>query len=406
MSEETSELLTGRAGVEAFHGYEPRTPAPEPEPPKTYEGADGVTEAANDLTRARGTTSEAPLEKLEYTERPEPGKKYSVTAEQAAKDLSQYHRDQALSAALPDLQTLQQSVDYARLVVNAGVDPQLAQQAIQPDAAQPQAGEPQSPQPDGPQPEAPEQPPSGLSPKVQAALSDPEVRAAIEPALRASQVAVHQYAAATADHAAAAMASILAAYPELSGYSAAQLPTVLSVIAQNDPQKAAEIQGHVAKAQAIYAQAQQAHAAQLHQQHAQFQNWAKQQDAEFAKATGGESPETISAAGREIVSFFEESGVPKEALVQMWQTNPALRSSVAQQVMLGFAKMRMAQRTATANPASRNHIPPVVRPGIARGRSDHNAEQIRDLTHQLKSARGNEAARIGAKLLQAKRAAR
>ena len=65
----------------------------------------------------------------------------------------------------------------------------------------------------------------------------------------------------------------------------------------------------------------------------------------------------MRAAAEEIVNFAVEHGISKENLGQLYATQPILRSSVFQQMMLDAAKYRMAQRTAMSNPASRGKRP-------------------------------------------------
>jgi hypothetical protein len=211
LSDDT-EQLTGVKEREQFLGFERReSTEPAAEEPKTYGPGDaGITEAANDLTRSRGHGTETPIDKSEYIEKETAsGKKYSVSSEQAAKDLSQYHREQAEAAALPDLANLQQEVDLARAVWGPDgrqkIDPQVIQDALQ-------AGQ-QSPQAEAPQPESSEigeQPASGLSPKIQAALADPEIRAFAEQQLSQIAAAEKSYVDGLANHAAMTTAYLLA----------------------------------------------------------------------------------------------------------------------------------------------------------------------------------------------------
>jgi len=406
-----TELPTGLASVEAGHNYE-RRPSVEPTPdaPKVYEGHGAIEEAANDQTARREAASEPPLTKIVYKEELELGKKPSTSAEDAARALSAFHREQNAAELAPDLINLQQEVDYTRAVA-AGVDPQLAAQALGQEttqAQQPQASEPQSPQPDGPQPEgAPEQP-SGLSPKVAAALADPEIRAAIEPALRQSAEAAQAYTVAATEMAGAAMASVLASWPELQGVPANQLPAVLNYIGQQDPEKAATIKSHIDRANAIYGHAVQAHqqqqAQQQAQQRAQFEAFAKQQDEIFTKATADESPETRRAVSDEVVKYFAEFGIDQKTLAAMWHSSPLMRSAAAQTALHDAMRYRMAQRG--VQHAAAKPIPNVQKPGVPRSSADRSAAQIGDIAREFRNAKGNRQLELAVKLQQAKRAAR
>ena len=217
-----TELPTGRDSLEQEIGG--RQPLPEwnptPDEPKEYSRGDaGIVDAANDQTQSRGST-EDPLVELIDKRKPKPGQReFYTSAEEAGRDLSDYHKAEAISELAPQLADVAAEVDYAR-AVNAGAIPQNAQQAAHAEA--PPA------QPDAPQPEIGEQP-SGLSPKLQQALQDPELRAAYEAPYHAAEQTRQAYTAAVSQVADVALSSVLANFPELQGVSGAQLPTVLAV---------------------------------------------------------------------------------------------------------------------------------------------------------------------------------
>ena len=113
-------------------------------------------------------------------------RKYYDTVENAAHDLSEYHKGEQAIQAAENLNELAAEVDQFRAAVG------------QPDTQQ-QTPQAEQPQPDAdPQPEFGEHPPSGLSPKLQAALADPELRAAYEAPYQAAAQVQQAYNAAAA----------------------------------------------------------------------------------------------------------------------------------------------------------------------------------------------------------------
>jgi hypothetical protein len=251
-----TEIPTGLASVEAIHGIERREEPAAPEP-KVYEGHNAVEQAANDLTERRGRTSDAPIERVEYLD----GERKSVSAEQAAHHLSQYHANQRAAAELDDLANLQQEVDLARLVYGPDgrqkIDPAIVQEALA-------AGQ-QSPQAEAPQPESPpvdEHPASGLSPKLQAFLSDPEIRNVVAAEYERIGAAEEAYRSAIAQNAAVATHYALSQIEELSGLSLKQASQALSIMDRKDPQRAFAIRQQLQGPAQMLAEAQRAQQAQ------------------------------------------------------------------------------------------------------------------------------------------------
>jgi hypothetical protein len=344
LSDDTDQL-TGKAERAAFMGYEPRTPATEPEQQKTYPAGDaGITEAANDLTAARAAASDMPIDKLEYPG-DEPGDKKWQTAEEAAKSLSDYHRGQGLVDEVGNLQNLAAEVDTFRSQVFGQQQPQQ-QSAEQPVEA--------------PQPEAPPEAsaPQGLDPDVQAALSNPKVRAAIEQPLLQAHQAQQAYTQGLTELAVHTTAYLAAEIPEFQGLNLQQIAASLDIMERQNPSRAAEIRQRFTAARSLAQEAQRvqqaAHVQQKQMEAAQWQNYVKANDDAFAKATANESPETMRAAGEEVLRACAEYGIDRNTVMALYQSDPVMRSAPFQKMMVDAAKFRMAQRTALANPASRD----------------------------------------------------
>ena len=256
--------------------------------PATYgPGINGAMDAANDLTRERGSSETEPVERhLEWKTGEKRGQRVdlkkermSLSVDQAAKTLSEVHRTEDAIEANENLRNLANEVDYARLVT-AGVSPSDAQQQTE------QAETPQA-QPDAPQPESIEQP-SGLDPEVSAALQNPKVRAVLEPALQQSEAARQAYTGMAQQAADVALSSLLVNFPELSGYNGQQLGVVISHIERENPERANLIRDQISKVSGLATAAQQAKQQQAQMEQAQFQQWAAQEDTAFDNANRGE----------------------------------------------------------------------------------------------------------------------
>lgn len=238
----SEELATGHDFVEANHGLKPAPTEPEQPEPKTYSGDRGLIDAANDLTAERGTSEQEPIERhLEWKTGHRAGERvdmkaerFSLSAEQAAKTLSEVHRNEDARDLNPLLNDLAHEVDLARAQASGRPDP--VQEA-------PPVNEFTPEQPDSPQAEAGTEPSTpGIDPDFAKLLSEkPQLRAQLEAPFQQAEAARQAFAGATQQIADVALSSVLANFPELQGVSGAELPTVLSFIQKNDPVKAQAI---------------------------------------------------------------------------------------------------------------------------------------------------------------------
>jgi hypothetical protein len=402
----------GKVGREAFHGYRQ---LPKETEEKVYTGDEGLREAARDLASERGTERSEPVE--EVPETPDDGGKYALSVKDAAKQLSAEHRTADHAAAIEQLTSAQGEVDVARYLlaaVQAGqISPETAR-AIENEvnaemaSGQQQPQQPRQPQQESPQPESVEQPaPSGLSPKVQAALADPEIRSALEQAIAPAEQARQQYANATAELASAATAAVLAQFPELREYSIHQLPGVLDYMSKTDPARHAAILGSLNHAGAIQAAAKEAAAQQAQMRNAQLSQWAAHENAAFEKMIESEAtPQRREAVKSEFQNFARENNLTIPQIATIFAQNPVLQSAAFSRLVWDALSHRAAKRSAMSNPASRNAVPTVQRPGTARTRSEIAESELGDLKSEFKKAKGNEQLRLAVKLHQAQRRAR
>jgi hypothetical protein len=283
------------------------------------------------------------------------------------------------------------------------LEPQL-HAALANEQWQPQA---EAQQIEQPQPEASEPPPSGVSEKVARALQDPEIREAISQPLQQAEQARQQYAHATDQLMSLTAAATLAQFPELQGFAASELPAVVRMLAQQNPQRAQELLAFATRTDAIVTAHNEAKAQAAQRQQAQFQSWARQQDAAFSKSLGAEAtPEKVAAVQREIFSYARENGIDQQELMQLYASNPVMRSAPFQRMMFEAAQYRIAKRTAAAFPASRGQLPQVQKPGIPRTRADDAQAEIGGLRADLRKSKGTDALRAAVRLHQAQRRAR
>ncbi len=155
--------------------------------------------------------------------------------------------------------------------------------------------------------------------------------------------------------------------------------------------------------------AKQQENAQRQQQHAQAYNaWAAQQDSRIEQMI----PELRSDAPehrdfqRAALDTLRQTGFVDDELKSAWNGEGAiaLRDARVQAIIADATRYRQIiakAKTATAKP-----VPPVQRPGVARPRTADAHAQMQALTQQLENSGGNNALRIAARLVGARREAR
>jgi hypothetical protein len=345
----------GVRGVERGLGYEPMRPAmPVNEAaPDAFETA----EQAADFVNGRRDQQVRPVDPIEYLEsggeragQPMP-ENQTVSAEQAAYDLSNYRRGLGDQFSRAEDEAVRQLVDDLR-------NPRPVEQQAQ--ISQPEA-----------QPEQQQQ--AGADDEVARALQNPKVLSAIQEyvgqtAAQANAVASY-YVQATQQNASAAAAALLHSYPELQGLTdPQQLQTAIQVVAKSNPQRAQQMVNHVEATRRVVDEWQRAAGAQqaAYQQAAQqeFSRWSNFQDAEFdswaAKECSESELKAIQEESREMLK--QEWGLTNQQLAQAWNSNPNLRSLPAQKMIYEAAKNRLARKS-IATKLQRPAIPNVQRPG-------------------------------------------
>jgi hypothetical protein len=212
--------------------------------------------------------------------------------------------------------------------------------------------------------------PEGVDREVFEALKNPRVAAALSAELAKVEESRRAFATAAFQSAQLGAAAVLTA-PELQGIPPEQISVALHLIEKQNPHRALEIRSQLQNVQRLYEAAQQAKAQeqqiQVQQQQARLQSYKAGQDVLFEHSLKSENPETVKQVKSEIMGIIENDyGISRDDLAQAVRTNPALHSAAFQKMMYDAAKYKLAQRTATANPA-RAPLPPVQKPGVSRG---------------------------------------
>jgi hypothetical protein len=241
-------------------------------------------------------------------------------------------------------------------------------------------------------------------------LSQPKVRAAIEAQVTEAAQAAKIYREGLAQNALATTSYVLGQFPEFQGLGLQEASAQLSILEKQSPARAREIRAALEAPRTMMQEAmrldhqERAHQAQVQQQ--QWSQYTKTEDAKFAKSVEKYGADTMATVQKEIVEFVKENGLDPQAVRHFYENDPAIRSAPFQQLIFDAMRFRAAQRTATANPASRDRIPQVQKPGVARTSADRAAASIGNLAREFRDAKGSRQLELAVKLQQAKRAAR
>ncbi len=330
------EQTFGHEGNLADAGWQP-LPEPPKDEEKIYNGdsAGGVREAANDLAAQRAERMNEPGYKAHDPEATIPRpyiyrggehdgepveKRLAVTIDRAAHDLSEQRKAEADGAQRQIAEVLTPQVDAYRAAA-AGQPLPDAQPQQQPSAETNAAPIEQQPQPEAP-------PDSGIDHELAQALQNPKVRMLLEHEAAQAQQLQQSYADATRQATEVAAASVYAAYPELQGLAGEQLAGAIHAIGRQNPQRATEIRNHIERVRQHLNISQAAQVQQQQRAAAQFQEYARNQDAVFDAVMAKEAPESvrqIQAAVPKVVK--ERYGMSEQELLNLWRTQPLLRSA-------------------------------------------------------------------------------
>ena len=334
--------------------------------PQTFKGdLDGLRDAASDLKKRREEAKPLTLND-ELTSEPEPKPIERSYLDTRTGEVRPPHETVSLRKASDDLKAIREheqaavNQEYTEKV-GAAVDELRGVTQPQPTEAEATPVE------------APQQ--NGVHPDVARALQNVHVREAVQKEIQHAEVIRQSYEQATAHNAIAATAALISSFPELSNISAQQLPAAIAQIQQQNPARAAAIVNHIRAVENLTNQAQQARHQQQQLADAQFQQWSHAEDAKFNSFASHESPEVVRQVKAELPkALMQDFGIDANQLMQLWNSNPLLRSSAGQQILFESMRYRMAARAAQRGAPA---VPKVgFRPGVASDRADADSGRV------------------------------
>jgi hypothetical protein len=218
-------------------------------------------------------------------------------------------------------------------------------------------GEPQADIP-APQPEAaPEATPVNSLAEKYARL-DPELKTALAEQATAHENARQQYLQSVQQLGNASVANLLANFPELQQGNPQQ---VLEQLRTQNPQRFAEISGHLQKVHQIQGHWQQLQAAQQQEQGRQFDGYSRAQDTEYDSYLASRPAHEQKIVEQNLGPMFREYGIDPQSLAQLYRSSPIVRSSQFQRMAHDLAVFYAARQASAQRGA--DPIPRVVRPG-------------------------------------------
>jgi hypothetical protein len=239
----------------------------------------------------------------------------------------------------------------------------------------------------------------GLTPEAKQALRNPQVRQYLEQNSAETDQAVQAYKSAVSQANVFGQSALIAIAPELATVPVEQWGQAVQILARNDPakgQQLSQVLNTVAAVQERQALIQHYEASQRQQQ---IETFAKSEDArteQLAKSEG------INVDNNKIISYWEKQGLDRSQIKQMFLNNPVAMTAEARIMMAKADRYDELMKAPRARPTP--EALPVNRPGTApTGRGNSNS--IASLERQLQTATGFKAARLGAQLLAARRAA-
>jgi uncharacterized protein YmfQ (DUF2313 family) len=350
----SGEPLTGLASVEAEAGYTPLPEAPVPEP----EGLT-VADAAAELEAQRNQT---PLNNeliRTYSDGNDLESKYgtpkeTVTAERAAKDLSELRDQEAAEEKGAEAKALRDKVD--------GVRDDVAKKGFEAAAEANASTETES--------EA----------SLERALSHPRIKEAIESQIGEAEKVRTTYSQSIDMANAHARAMFIAPFPEIAQLPLDQWEPALAEMARQQPARFARALGTLQSVARI--QQQQV---QQHQQHEQlerqkFEAFSRKESAKFDEMVKGESKETRRAVEDAILDSIRDYGGESAEFLELFKSTKLLNSSVMQRMLWDAGKYRQMQKA--PKPVPSREIPKVSRPGVSDGRSKEYGD-LDNLERQL-----------------------
>jgi hypothetical protein len=320
------------------------------EPPKedTFSSeSEGLRAAASELRERRQQGQAAPTQRLYMDAQTRERRPMTETRKlpEVAADLKDLRNAEADAAIARTSEDLAQRIDQFRAERDA-------QEVLAEHYAK------QQPEAPMPQPEAvPEATPvSSLAEKYQ--RLDPELKGAIEQQATAHETARQQYLGAVQQLGNTAWANIMAQFPEMQQGNPQQ---VLEQMRVQNPQRFAEIVGHLQKVQAVGQHWQQLQTQQQQQQAREFSQFSAQADAEYDSYVATRPAAERKQVVDNLEGMFKAYGIDKQEFVKLYQSSPLLRSGAAQKIFHDLAVFHATRQATSKRPVA--PVPKVVRPG-------------------------------------------
>ena len=384
-----SEPKLGRDSLEEKQGLK-RLEDDAAEPLPTYgQNNDDLRAAAEALAEKRADETSEIKERVYLDKDGEPLEaNVTLTAEQAARQLADARAAEAKEAERERKAELAKEIDKKRAEA-LGVD-------VNDVAPEPKAEtEPRQPQLE-----------AQANDVEELIKSRPEIRQAIQAQFEQAETVRAQYAEHLAQAQGLAVAAMFAQFPELQGLTGENLMGAARVIGM-DPVRGPQLAQTVARMQAIYQQSvaeqDRARTEQQAKERERFAALALEEDAKVKPILDGMTPAESNEVRGVILEMFSEAGVTANGFAELWNSNPLLRSAMAQKMMINAARYELGKRA--KDTIMRSAPRPVLKPGAPGPRANYSDQVIADLSKRLNSASGQEAIRIGAELTKAKREA-
>ena len=364
----STEGLYGREHELAEAGYKPM-----PDPAKHEEFA-----SARDAVEAMGVPPEQPADEIAYYDTAtgdQTDPKETITVEQAARDLTNWHDQKAAFDAKSISEDFAAEVDKMRAnalqqnpkaAEHYGIEtPNAVKTAA--DALNENKGD------------AATDTTTGLDPALEKALKHPQVRQAIEEQLGEANKSREAYSTGLSNAHAFAQAAFFEAVPELRGLAPEQLEQGLALLAQVDPPKFNTAMNVLNRVHAIQTAQQHNQQQQAHVARQNFDTYAKEQDANFRSMVDF-APAKMQEVGDEMVAYASELGIERDQLVHLLQNEPIIRHAAFQKMIYDAVQGRLSQkRSSTATKAIPRDIPAVQRPGTSQPRGSQRSEKMSSL---------------------------
>jgi len=338
MTNETTaaEPLTGRAGLENDAGFTPLvdevTPESEAEELSKKEAADRLAQLS----------SSKPI--VTYTSGLPPD--VSLTIEQGAKMVAEARTADREQAELDADKALKKEVDELR-PKSEPVAPLLSDED-----------------------------------EVERALKLPRVKAALDQRVTEADTARETYTKQVGLANQFAAAAFTEGFPELARLPLDQMADALTAMAHREPARFDKAMATLQRVNQLQQAAAHETAQKTAREAAEFQAYARAEDARVVEMIKGER--NMPALEAEIPSMLRDLGVDPAEFLRLGNESKFLRSAAAQKILIDATKYRLAMKAGRPKPGAAP-IPQVVRPGTRAeaSRGARAASDLAALNHRL-----------------------